>query len=97
MKKSLSALIIAASVAVTAIATSGTAEAQWGYRWHGGDWGWRGGLGWRGGWGGAALGYTLATPYYGYGYAYAPYSYGYYAVAPLYSYDPHYCGDCYDY
>ncbi len=98
MRKMLSALIIAATVAVTLTTVSGPAEARWGYGWHGGGWGWRGGRDWRGGWGwgGAAPGYALASPYYGYGYGYPPYSYGYYGYVPLYSYsyDPYVCGDC---
>lgn len=91
MRNILSALIVAAGIAVALSAASAPAEARWGYGWYGGGWGWRGG-----GWGSAALGFALASPYYGYGYyGYAPY--GYYGYAPIYSYDLYYCGGCYDY
>jgi hypothetical protein len=75
--------------------------AGWGWRgaaWRGG-WGWRrAGWGWRRpgwGWGaaavgGAILGATVASPWYGYGYGY-PYGYG---TAGLYSYDPYYSSGC---
>jgi hypothetical protein len=79
MKKIVTALVAAATIAVAALATSGSAEARWGGGWHGG-WG-----GWRGGWGpgpvvggfvaGAIVGSALAAPYYPYGY-YGPYPYG---------------------
>jgi hypothetical protein len=81
MKKMVTALVVAASLATTAIATSGTAEARWGGGggWHGG---WGGG-GWRGGWGpglgfaaGALVGGAIASSYY-YPYGYYPYGYGY--------------------
>jgi hypothetical protein len=71
MKKMLTALVAAATIAGAAVATSAPAEARWGGGWHGG---WRGG-GW--GWGlggfaaGAIVGSALAAPYY-YG-GYGPY------------------------
>lgn len=73
MRKMITALVTAASLAAVAVATSGTAEARWGG-------------GYRGGWGpgpiigglaaGALIGGALAAPYYyPYGY-YRPYPYG---------------------
>jgi hypothetical protein len=82
MRKFLSVLIAVAALGVAAVATSGTAEARWGYGWHGG-WGWRGGWGWGPGpWiAGAAVGAAIAAPYYYGGYGgygpYYPYGYGY--------------------
>ena len=81
MKRILTALVAAATLAGAALTSSAPAEAYWrgGYGWHGGGWGWRGG-GW--GWGlggfaaGAVVGAALASPYYGYPYGYyAPYPY----------------------
>jgi hypothetical protein len=83
MRKILTALAVAGSLAVASVATSGPALA-----WRGGWGGWHGGWGW----GGPALGFAagalvgsaLAAPYYsgyygGYypygGYGYAPYPY----------------------
>ena len=76
MKKVVTALVAAATIAVAALASSGAAEARWG----GGHGGWGG---WHGGWGpgpviggfvaGAIVGSALAYPY---GY-YGPYPYGY--------------------
>lgn len=77
----------------------GWGRPGWGGGWGWGRPGW-GGVGWRGGWGwrgggwgwggalaGAAIGYGLASPYYGYGYGYGyPYGYGY---TGLYSYSPY--------
>jgi hypothetical protein len=83
MKKLVTALVMAASLAVAAVATSGSAEARWG---------WGGGWGWRGGWWGPGLGFAAgalvggaiaSSYYYPYGYygyygGYGPYSpYGY--------------------
>jgi hypothetical protein len=89
MKKILTALAVAGSLAVASVATSGPALA-----WRGGWGGWHGGWGgW--GWGGAAAGFAagaivgsaLAAPYYG-GYGYYPYGgYGY-AAYPYYGYGP---------
>jgi hypothetical protein len=79
MRKFLSVLIAVAALGVAAVATSGTAEARWGYGWHGG-WGWRGGWGWGPGpWiAGAAVGAAIAAPYYYGGYGpYYPYGPGY--------------------
>jgi len=82
MKKMLTALVAAATIAGAAMATSAPAEARWGGGWHGG---WRGG-GW--GWGlggfaaGAIVGSALAAPYY-----YGGYPYGYYG-APYPYYGP---------
>jgi hypothetical protein len=75
-------LAICASAALIVLGTSGTADAQWGYR------GWRGGYygGWGGGGalaagliGGAIISTAIAasSPYYGYGYGYPAYGYGY--------------------
>jgi hypothetical protein len=84
MRKIWTALVAAMAIAAAAVATSGTAEAQWHGGWHGG-WGWGpgpfiGGLA-----AGALIGGALAAPY-----AY-PYPYGYYAgyYAP-----PPYAGPC---
>jgi hypothetical protein len=82
MKKILTAIGLAASVAVAGMATTGTAEAA---HWHGGRYG-----GWHRGWGGpgpvvgglvagAIIGGALASPYY--------YPYGYYGPYPY----PHPC------
>ena len=79
MRKSLTALTAATTIAVAAVATSTTADA----RWRGGWWG--------PAIGGFALGAIVgsafarpyyAYPYYGYGYGYPAYGYGY----PAYSY-----------
>jgi hypothetical protein len=70
MRKTLAALVAAATLAGAAVATTSPADAYW----RGGGWGWRGG-GW--GWGGfaagALVGAAVAAPYY-YG-GYYPYSY----------------------
>jgi len=71
MRKILTAVAIAATLGLTALATSSPADAWW-----------RGGWGWRGGWwgpgpfvAGAVVGGALAAaPYYGY-YPYGPYPY----------------------
>ena len=85
MRKFLSVLIAVVALGATAVATSGTAEARWGYGWHGG-WGWRGGWGWGPGpfvagalVGGAVAAGAYAPYYYGYGpyYPYGPYPYAY--------------------
>ncbi len=98
MRKSLTALTAATTIAVAAVATPNTADA----RWRGGWWGPAlGGFAL-----GALIGSVFARPYYaypsyGYGYGYpaygyAPaYSYGYapaysYGYAPAYSYAPAY-------
>jgi hypothetical protein len=81
MKRIVTALLAAVTIATMALASSGTAEARWVGGWHGG---WRGG--WHRGWGpgpfigglaaGAIIGGALAAPYYyPYGY-YGPYPYG---------------------
>jgi hypothetical protein len=84
MRKILTTLVAAMAIATAAVATSGTAQAQWHGGWHGG-WGWGpgpfiGGLA-----AGALIGGALAAPYY------YPYPYGYYAghYAP-----PPYGGPC---
>jgi len=82
MRKALTALAVAGSLAVASVATSAPALA------------WRGGWGW--GWGGAAAGFAagaligsaLATPYWGGYYGGYPYGYGYYAYAPYPYYGP---------
>jgi hypothetical protein len=95
MRKSLTALAVAATIAVAAIATPTTAEARRGW--------WGPALG--GFAVGAIIGSALARPYYGYGYGYgygypaygygyapAYYGYGYpaygYGYAPRYYYAP---------
>lgn len=83
MKKILTALAVAGSLAVASVATSGPALA-----WRGGWGGWHGGWGW----GGAAVGFAagalvgsaLAAPYYGGYYGYNPYPYGYYGYTGYY-------------
>jgi hypothetical protein len=89
MRKSVTALVAAISLASAAVAVPGTAEARWG-GWGGG--GWHGG-GWGGGWGwggaavaglaaGALVGAAVASPYY---YPPPPVYYGY-APYPYYGY-----------
>ena len=90
MRKILTALAVAGSLAVATVATSAPALA-WRGGWGGGGWG-----GWHGGWGwggpaigfaaGALIGSALAAPYYGGGYGYYPYGgyYGYAAPYPAY-------------
>jgi hypothetical protein len=78
MRKVLTAIAVAGSLAVASVATSAPALA-----WRGGWGGWHGGWGWGGpavGFAaGALIGSALAAPYY-YGGGYAPY--GYYGYAP---------------
>jgi hypothetical protein len=61
-------LVAAAAIGTTLLATSGTADARWGYGWGGG---WRGGGGyaggWHGGWGYRGWGYR-GGGYRGWGY-----------------------------
>jgi len=99
MKKFLIALVAATTIGVTALATSSTADARYGYGWGRGGWG-RGGWGYGGrGFGGfaagAVIGGALAAPsYYTFGplsdsYSYAPgygsaYGYGPVYYAPVY-------------
>jgi len=74
MRKFLTALVAVAALGTAAVATSSTADARWGYGWHGG-YGWRGGWGWGPGpfVAGAVIGGGLAAPYWsGYG-PYYPY------------------------
>lgn len=88
MRKILTALVAAATIAAAAVPMSNTAEAAWG-GWHGG---WHGG-----GWGpgpffgglaaGAIIGGALAAPNY-YPYPYGYYGGGYYAPPPY----PYYGG-----
>jgi hypothetical protein len=90
MRKSLTALAAASTIAVAAVATPTTADARWG---------WWGGAAVLGGLAaGAIIGSAFARPYYGYGY-YPAYGYGgYYApaysgyYAPAYGYYPAYSG-----
>ncbi len=86
MRKILTALAVAGSLAVATVATSGPALAWrggWG-GWHGGGWGWGApALGFAAG---ALVGSALAAPYYG-GY----YPYGYYGYAAPY---PYYAPTC---
>ena len=88
MRKSLTALTAATSIAVAAIAMPTTADARWGW--------WGPALG--GFVAGAIIGSAFARlyyayPYYGYAYGYGPYYgygypayYGYYAPRPYYRY-----------
>jgi hypothetical protein len=90
MRKILTALAVAGSLAVATVATSAPALA-----WRGGGWG-----GWHGGWGwggpavgfaaGALIGSALAAPYYSGGYGYHPYG-GYAAPAAYPYYAPPTC------
>jgi hypothetical protein len=85
MKKILTAIVLAATLGVTAVATSSPADAWWrgGWGWRGGGWGWRGGCCWGPGpfvagavVGGAVVGGAAlaARPYYyGGAYPYGPY------------------------
>jgi hypothetical protein len=95
MRKSLTALTAATTIAIAAVATPTTADAQWR----------------RGGWWGPALGgfalgaivgSAFARPYYaypayGYGYGYPAYSYGYPAYSYSYSYSYGYPAYSYGY
>jgi hypothetical protein len=98
MRKILTAIVMAATLGLTALATSSPADAWWrgGPGW---GWGWRGGCCWGRApfWGGVAagavVGAAVAAPYYygGY-YPYGPYGYygcrrvwnGYYWVRACY-------------
>ena len=91
MRKTLTALTAATTIAVTLAATSTDASAQW-RRWGWGPGAFIGGLA-----AGAIVASAFARPYYyGYGgyynnYYYPAYSYDYYAPAPVtYSYYPAY-------
>ena len=76
MKQSLTALVVAGSLATATVAAPTQAHARWGW----GGWGWGlGGLAV-----GALIGAALTRPYYGYGYGYPAYGYGY--GYPAYSY-----------
>jgi hypothetical protein len=84
MKKILTALAVAGSLAVASVATSGPALA-WRGGWGGGWGGWHGGWGWGGAAAGfaagALIGSAIAAPYYAGGYyggGYYPYPYPYY-------------------
>jgi hypothetical protein len=95
MRKALTMLVAVAAIGATLVATSGTANARWGYDWRGG-WGYAGG--WHGGWGyrgwgypgvagfaaGAVIGSAIAAaPYTSIPRAYyVGYGYGYYPYAP---------------
>jgi hypothetical protein len=69
MKRSLTALVLAGTLATAAVAAPTQAHARWGW----GGWGWGlGGLAI-----GALIGAALAGPAYGYGYGYPAYGYGY--------------------
>ena len=99
MRKSLTALTAATTIAIAAVVTPTTADA----RWRGGWWGPAlGGFAL-----GALIGSAFARPYYaypsyGYGYGYPAYSYApaysygyapaysYYGYSPAYSYAPAY-------
>jgi hypothetical protein len=92
MRKSLTALATAGTIAVATIATPNTADARWGW--------------WGPAFGGlvvgAIIGAALSRPYYGYpsygygygyGYGYAPAYYGY--APAYYGYAPAYYGGYY--
>jgi hypothetical protein len=73
MKRILTGLIAAASIAAATLAAPSAAEARWG------GWGWHGGWGWGPGpfIAGALVGGAIAGAYYyPYGYGYGPYPYG---------------------
>jgi hypothetical protein len=89
MNKTLTALAVATTFAVAAVATPTTADARW--------WGWRGGAFVGGLAAGALIGSAYARPYYGYGSYYGGYNghysnyyypaasyYNYYAPTPVY-------------
>ena len=83
MKRSLTALVLAGTLAKATVATPTQADARWGL----GGWGWGlGGLAVGLGIGAALAspGYGYGYPAYGYGYGYPAYSYGY--AYPAYSY-----------
>jgi len=94
MRKIFTAVAVAATLGLTAVATSSPADAWWR-----GGWGWRGGCCWRAGpyfWGGVAAGAAVgaavaARPYYygGYYYPNGPYAYYY-----PYPYQPYYRPGC---
>jgi hypothetical protein len=67
MKKIVTVLLAATTIALATMATSGTAEARW--------WGWGPGPIIGGVVAGAVVGSALAAPYY-YPYGYGPYPYG---------------------
>ena len=100
MKKVLTMLVAAAAIGTVLVATSGTANARWGYGWRGG-WGYAGGWGYRG-WGypgvagfaaGAVIGSAIAAaPYTSFPGAYYV-GYGYYPTV----YPPVYAGYGYVY
>jgi len=75
MKKVLTAVAVAATLGLTALATSSPADAWWG-RW-GWGWGWRPGPFVAGAAVGAAVGAAATAPYYYRGayYPYGPYPY----------------------
>jgi hypothetical protein len=78
MRKTLTALATAATIAIATVATPTTADARWG---------WRGGAFFGGLAAAAIIGGALSRPYYGYGYDYGYYPQQYY-YAPAYSYAP---------
>ena len=96
MKRQLTALVLAGSLATAAMATPTPAHARWG-------WGWGLGAFALGAFVGAALArpayayypaysYGYAYPAYSYGYAYPAYSYGYAYPAYSYGYGGYYGG-----
>jgi hypothetical protein len=96
MKRQLTALVLAGSLATAAMATPTPAHARWG-------WGWGLGAFALGAFLGAALArpayayypaysYGYAYPAYSYGYAYPAYSYGYAYPAYSYGYGGYYGG-----
>ncbi len=89
MKRSLTALVLAGSLAIATMTAPTQAHARWGW----GGWGW--GLG---GFAlGALIGAALTRPYYaGYGYGYPAY-YGYGYGYPAYSYSYGYPAYSYGY
>jgi hypothetical protein len=83
MKRSLTAVVLAGTLAIASVTAPTQAHARWGW----GGWGWGlGGLA-----AGLLIGAALSRPAYAYGYGYPAYGYGYPAYGygygyPAYSY-----------
>jgi hypothetical protein len=92
MKKVITAVVVAASLAVSSVPANAW-YGGWGYGGWGGGWGYGGygaGLGIAAGAGllGGIIGGAIANGAYGYGYGYPAYGYGY--AYPAYGYAPQY-------